>query len=276
LNCPTGIPRPLRGVAVLLAIVAFSAGSLCAQHAPPEGVFQAGEELVYNVTYAGFNLGQIRMRLADTALPGSGPSYAARAHIDSYRSVPFVSLHTTYETIFTPAGYSVWFRSRTEHDTAWSVCTYTFAYDRKCVMIARYLTAGPVVGAADTIALDTLYQDGLSLLYAVRKFLAPGARLRFPGIVSEKKGDALVEVDAAQDHESIDAIPYPVRLLHCTGNAAFVGVYGLSGEFEGWFTDDAARIPVIAKLKVLIGSVRIELMKWKRDGWMPPEYRKEK
>ena len=29
---------------------------------------------------------------------------------------------------------------------------------------------------------------------------------------------------------------------------------------------------VVAKMKVLIGNIRIELMKWKRAGWAPPRY----
>jgi hypothetical protein len=54
------------------------------------------------------------------------------------------------------------------------------------------------------------------------------------------------------------------------GKLDFTGIFGLSGEFEGWFSNDEARVPILAKMKVLIGSVTIELMSWKRKGWAPP------
>jgi len=48
------------------------------------------------------------------------------------------------------------------------------------------------------------------------------------------------------------------------------GNYGLSGKFEGWFSDDDAHIPIKAKMNVYVGSVVIELVKWKRGSWNPP------
>jgi hypothetical protein len=57
------------------------------------------------------------------------------------------------------------------------------------------------------------------------------------------------------------------------GRADFVGIFGLTGGFEGWFSNDEARVPIMAKMKVLIGSVTIELMRWNRPGWTPPRAR---
>ena len=54
------------------------------------------------------------------------------------------------------------------------------------------------------------------------------------------------------------------------GTADFTGIYGMSGDFEGWFSNDEARIPILAKMKVIIGSVTIELTRWTRTGWSPP------
>lgn len=246
------------------------------QDTTADAVFQAGEELTYNVTYAGINLGQIRLRLSDTVSVSGGRAFHARGLIDSYRSIPFVELHTVYEDCIAPAGYSEWFLSKTKHNTHWIVYSYRFNYpERRVVLEKSFDTAVAVVGR-DTLRIDTACQDGLSLFYSARKFLQPGSHARFPSVVSEKKGYANIEVSREREHETIDAIDYPVRLIHAAGSAHFVGVYGLSGDFEGWFSDDAARVPVIAKLKVFIGSIRLELMKWKRDGWAPPRYTTER
>jgi hypothetical protein len=75
-----------------------------------------------------------------------------------------------------------------------------------------------------------------------------------------------------REHTSVevDAIDYPVDVIGFDGHADFVGIFGLTGGFEGWFSNDEARVPILAKMKVLIGSVTIELMKWSRPGWSPP------
>jgi hypothetical protein len=65
-------------------------------------------------------------------------------------------------------------------------------------------------------------------------------------------------------------VDYPVDVVHFDGNMDFVGIFGLTGGFEGWFSNDEARVPILAKMKVLIGSVTVELMKWTRPGWNPP------
>ena len=56
-----------------------------------------------------------------------------------------------------------------------------------------------------------------------------------------------------------------------SGQARWTGLYGLSGNFEGWFSNDEARVPIKAKMSVYIGSVVIELKSWKRPDWKPPK-----
>jgi hypothetical protein len=41
---------------------------------------------------------------------------------------------------------------------------------------------------------------------------------------------------------------------------------GLSGEFTGWVSDDEAAIPLQAEMKVLLGSIHLELERWTRAG----------
>jgi len=42
---------------------------------------------------------------------------------------------------------------------------------------------------------------------------------------------------------------------------------GLTGEFEGWVTEDEAAVPVRLEAKILIGSIRLELESVQRAGW---------
>ena len=124
----------------------------------------------------------------------------------------------------------------------------------------------------DTLPLDTLYQDGLSLFFLARTYVMTKQRVSIPTVVSEKRGVTYINFTTERTKEEIDAVKYPIDLIHFEGEAGFVGIFGLTGGFEGWFSNDNARVPVIAKMKVLIGNVRIELIEWKRQGWTPPRY----
>ena len=83
--------------------------------------------------------------------------------------------------------------------------------------------------------------------------------------------DTYIDFTGERTSVEVDAIEYPVDVIGFEGEANFVGIFGLTGGFEGWFSNDEARVPILAKMKVIIGSVTIELMKWKREGWTPPK-----
>ena len=63
-----------------------------------------------------------------------------------------------------------------------------------------------------------------------------------------------------------------ISSLYLEGFAYFTAVFGLTGDFSGWFSNDTAKIPLRAKLQVKIGSVSLELKCWKRKNWKPPQY----
>lgn len=238
-------------------------------------MFRLGEELVYNVSYASFDIGQIRITLDEQSDEQGRHVYKAVAHIDSYKNIPFVNLHTIYESSIDESVYAHWFRSRTKNNDAWGYAIYDFKYPDKKLYIQRGVWNTGTVEKRDTIALDTLYQDGLSIFYFARANVLRRQQVRIPTIVNESKGDTRINFTVEHAHEEIDAVNYPVDLVHFDGEAKFIGIFGLTGAFEGWFSNDEARIPIIATMKVLIGNVRLELIKWKRNNWNPPRYRKE-
>ncbi len=235
-------------------------------------VLQSGEELTYNVSYAGIDIGQIRFRILSVTPENEANACHARSLMDSYKGIPFVNLHTAYETHMSRSGHSAWFLSRNKDDDQWVARVYNYDYPKGKVIVEKGIWKNPVIEERDTILVDTFYQDGLSLFFFARQHLVPGAHYSVPSLVGENKGRTEIDVGIQPTHESIDAIDYPVSVLHCEGEAGFVGVFGFTGHFEGWFSNDNAHVPILAKLKVLIGTVRVELMKWRRTGWNPPKY----
>ncbi len=239
------------------------------QAPPPSHVLMEGEELTYNVRYGFFNLGSVRVRTLQRQ--GSSPSvtYYSKAFIDSYPKVPFVDLHAIFESVIDTTIYSHLFVGRTKQDDWWNFSRYTFdaTHQRAIIEVGHKDT---VISKRDTMSVAGVYEDGLSLFFFARDRLFAGKQVDVPCIVSEKKVDTHINFDGRRDAVEIDAVDYPIDAVGFEGTAEFTGIFGLTGDFSGWFSNDEARVPIMAKMKVIIGSVTVELMQWKRPGWTPP------
>lgn len=237
-----------------------------------DSVFQVGEELTYNVSYAFYDIGQVKIKIIDKITDGKKTYYKASANIDSYKGVPFVDLHSIYESNIDSSFFSHQFRSRIKKDDGWYGFTYHFNYKENKVMMDQGWSNSNKIDKRDSLVIDTLSQDGLSLFFLARQNVLSARTMNIPTVVSETKGNTLIHFTNEHTDEKIDAVDYPVDCVHFEGNAGFVGIFGLTGDFEGWFSNDEARVPILAKMKVILGSIRIELMRWKRANWAPPKY----
>lgn len=239
---------------------------------PPSLVLVEGEELVYNVRYAFIDLGQIRIRTLARVGGATPPAYAARALIDSYKGVPFVDLHAVFESTIDSTVYSRGFMGRIKQDDTWNFARYSFDYDRGRVLM-DVGQRDTVVSKRETLAVQGPTQDGLSLFFFARDRLFAGRGMNIPAIVTEKNVNAYIRFGKQRESVEVESVDYPVDAIRFEGTAEFVGIFGLTGDFTGWFSNDEARVPIAAKMKVIIGSVSIELMSWKRPGWNPPRAR---
>ena len=233
-------------------------------------VLVEGEELVYNVRYSFFNLGQVRIKTMNKTRTASYTAYQSKALIDSYPKVPFVDLHAVYESAVDSTVYSRGFTGRGKEDDRWNFARYHFEYDRDRVLMEMG-QRDTVVTKRETLEVRSPYNDGLSLFFFARHHLFDNRLVTAPCIVMEKRTTTQLAFSSKQTSVEIDAVEYPVDVVHFDGSADFVGIFGLTGDFEGWFSNDEARVPIMAKMKVIIGSVTIELMEWKRPGWTPPK-----
>ncbi len=256
-------------VLILLVLAAGARALAQGNGPPPDRVFVEGEELVYNVRYGFIDLGQVRIRVIGSAREKSGLVYQGKGLIDSYSKVPFVDLHAVYESVTDSAMFSRRFTGRQKDDGQWTVARYAFDYPAKRVLI-EIATHDSVVVKRDTLPIDTPYQDGLSLFFYARANLFSGMKVNIPTVIKEKKVETYIDFKNEHTSVDLDAVDYPVDVIRFEGNMNFVGIYGLTGGFEGWFSNDEARVPILAKMKVIIGSVTVELMKWTRPGWTPP------
>jgi hypothetical protein len=233
---------------------------------------QVGEELRYRVSYWFFGLGEIRLKLTDRFEKDGQTRYHAEVQIDSYHGTPFVNLHEFYETEFDTGLYAHHFEGRWLDDTTWHYVKYDFCYDSNKVFIERGIYNPPTVNGYDTVDIKGRYQDGLSLLYFARGYAGSGMKMVIHTFIREKKGRTYFDYTDETSDQDIDSVSYPIDVRHFEGEADWVGIFGLTGGFEGWFSNDDARVPIVARMKVIIGSVKIQLQDWKREGWIPPRH----
>jgi hypothetical protein len=236
---------------------------------PASAVLSEGEELTYNVRYGLFDLGQVRIRTAAKVDSAEYAGYFTRALIDSYKHIPFVKLNAIYESIVDTGMFSRHFVARLKQDDTWNYTRYRMEYDNSRALIEKGPREG-VVDKRDTLQINTRYQDGLSLFFYARDQLFAGRRIRIPSIVNEEKVSTVIDFKNRREAVEIEGVDYPIDAIFFEGTAEFVGIFGLTGDFTGWFSNDEARVPIMARMKVILGSITVELLSWKRSGWVPP------
>ncbi len=260
----------------VLAAAVFGAGTVAlvstAQpvnlDAARRAVLSDGEYLVYEVSWTIFKLGTIRL--------SAHGDYSAEAYIDSYEGLPIVDLHSFSQTQMDSEFYSKGSHSVDKEDTEWVGLDYVSDPGHKRVRIETIHQKdehSPIIGRSvrDSIQLDSLkFLDGLCIGYFPRAFIHTTDTLNVPTILYGKLGTTTFYFSGRRTTEEIDAAEKPVRVIEVPGTTSVVGIFGMTGAFTGYFSDDSAGVPIKGKLKVAIGNVNVELIQWKRKGWQPP------
>jgi hypothetical protein len=240
----------------------------------PKSVILEGEDLLYEVSWWAIKIGQIRIKVMESKVSGDTISYTAAAFIDSY-NLPFVDLHSVTSTRMDSTLYCSFAKAVERRGEKWWVLKHYPEPHKKRIIIEnvwqREMDGQPLgVSQFDTLVLGGLVQDGLSILYFARANAHSHKMIRVPTIVYRTLGSTLLTFENRKTNVEIEALDAPVSVTHFDGKAEFEGIFGLTGNFEGWVSDDEASVPIKAKLGVILGSVNIELKEWKRPGWKPP------
>lgn len=279
----SGLVRSLVAAAIVSATGSVIQAGMPAEAPPPAasaaagGVFTLNEELTYEVTYMSIPLGSIRILTTHQDGEGDRAMFTTKADVRSYSGVPFVRIREIDESTMNRAAIPAAFQAREQMDEKWKVVNYTFDQQAHR-LIARESFADSEHGTTmepgkiDTFTIRKNCVDGLSLLYFARvNALSSRGRAEVPTFLKGKEGTTIINFERKVTEEEIDAVDYPVDVVEIGGEAQVSGILGMSGEYTGWFSNDMAGVPIKGKVKIFLGSITIELKKWKRpDGWMPP------
>jgi hypothetical protein len=239
-------------------------------------MLEVGEELEYKVSYSFFNIGTIRMKVLGKEEHNGRTFYKTSALIDSNPGLDWlVTLHIRFYSEMDGTVYSYkWIEDdSTKKETHYKI--FRFDYESK----KAYLESGKVIPSgerkpesSDTIAVDANCQDGLSLFYYAREHVHQKNQESVPTLIEKKQERTLINFRNKRTDADADAVDYPVDVIEFDGKADYVGIFGLTGGFRGWFSNDEASVPILARMNVLLGSIKIQLVRWNRPGWQPPKY----
>ncbi len=227
------------------------------------------EDLVYEVSWTFFKLGSIRLK--------TFRDYTAEAHVHSYEGVPFVDLHSIHYTKMDSSFYSLGSRSIEKKENGWAGMNYVYDLTNNRLTVEETVQKDPQAKPDSRTVKDTLYlpnidfMDGLSIAYLPRAFVHTNRSIDVPTVLYGKVGTTTFNFSGKKVTEELDVLENPVKAVELTGTTTVEGIYGMTGDFRGWFSDDSAAVPLKGKLKVLIGNVNVELIKWNRNGWNPPQ-----
>ena len=227
------------------------------------------EELEYEVSWTFISLGIVRLH--------GRPDRTVDAWMDSHENLPYVDLHSVYHSemdslLFSRGSQSV----DRQEDGSWKGMMYVYDLDNNRVIVEhtkhRAADAPPhALVKRDTLMLPNVrFMDGLSIAYSARALAHTKKSATMPTVLMGKLGETTFYLPGENTTVDLDAVAYPVRAIAVEGTTSVVGIFGMSGDFTGWFSDDAAAVPLKGKLNVLIGSVTVELTRWNRKNWTPP------
>lgn len=238
-----------------------------------EKEMQVGEEITYIVRYSFIKLGEVKLRINEKKSKNGKTIYKTKAFIDSYPGIPFVSLHQIYESDFNQNQYAEYFRATEKEKNYVKFTEYNFEYEKKRLKVKKGKFNPYQIWTDSTTSLNKYYQDGLSLFYYARMNTGISKKVNVPCFVTEAFENTKINFYDKVEPIKIDAVDYDIACVRLDGSTDFVSVYGLTGNFEGWFTNDKYAVPTIAKMKVIIGNVTLELKEWRKGKWTPPKYK---
>ncbi len=232
-----------------------------------------GEEITYVVKYSFMKLGEVKLQILNKVTNNGDTLYKTRAYIDSYEDIPFVSLHQIYESDFHKDQYSVRFRQTEKEKDYTKFTDYNFNYDKNLIHVKKgKLNPFQMWTDSTTNTKNKFYQDGLSLFYYARLNTGQKKTVNVPCFITEKYENTKINFYDKVEPISLENVNYKIAAVRLDGYTDFVSIFGLTGNFEGWFTNDAHAVPVIAKMKVIIGNVTLELKEWRKGDWKLPKY----
>ncbi len=260
----------------VLLLVPFIALASVLQGQDLPRFFSPGEVLRYKVQWKFLRLGTITVRsTSEPSRPGE-KFMRGCIEVESNPDIPFIHIEEINESLIDlTTMHSIDYSAR--HVSGEEVTLIRCTYEDS-IRSAQYEVRDGLTGrlvSHQTIPDVQGYIEGTALFFYTRYAASLKGTRSIPTFAQGSIKPTTLEFSPVEEEVEIECWDHPIRTTKYSGYAAWTGASaaGVTGEFEGWVSDDTAAIPVCAELKILLGSIHIELESWSRPGWSPPSSR---
>jgi len=254
------------GIAVLLLVCLWICAPAALRAGDPEPArfqWQVGEELFYKVKYSFLSVGSLHFWVLEKDTLRGRPVYHCKLHMKSSPAIPFVSMDDYYESYIDEDVYSHIFWSYEKQKDHQLMTRYDTDYDAGVIKIRieKQFAGDTVVVLDSAAAINGKVQDGLSLLFYARAEVKKNNPRDVAVFAFNRLRDTFINFTGRT--EEVKAKGAKVEGYYLDGKMKFVGIAGIKEDFKGWFSPDAQSVPLHAKMKAFLGSVRLNLHWWK-------------
>lgn len=237
-------------------------------------MMQVNEEMTFEASYLFIKIGSVKFQVIEKTEYDSVSAYKLRAYIDSYSGVPFVNFHSVYDTYADAKTLHCLFNLRKQKDGDDLVFTTTeFQFDRKNIEWNQMKDGKSIKEVI--LPLDSNYTNGVSFIYYLREACRSSqgreTNLDIPIIDDTVRSSVSLTINENKETCEVAAFDFPVEAYRLSGHVNFTGTFGISGNFVGWMAADSSSVPLKGNVKVLLGSVVVQLKEIKRENWTPPK-----
>jgi hypothetical protein len=237
------------------------------------GVFQSGEILKYKVKWTLLRLGSITIETTLDSNYRNQDHFRISMAVQSSSYIPFIYIDEINQTLVDRAdGMSKYFYARHKSGSDDIEINTSYARDFRQVFFSLKDLKQNTYKRLEIIHNVPPYLDGPSLFFFARRNVHSNKQILVPTIIDGKIEETKLDFKDSLEYIEVSAIPSPVRTKYIEGFALWEGgtSAGMSGNFKVWISDDEAAIPIQAEVKILLGSLVIELEDYTREGWIPP------
>ncbi len=260
--------KTFKSISLILVLLLIICGRTFSQ----SEVLYDGEELYYEVNYSFINIGWAKFNTEKVA--GKENFYICRAKLKSNNSLPLIDIDYDFISDIEIKDNQIITHRFTAYeykDGKKSTLVCDFNYDSSFIDLKK-------TGSDNNTDIDkriftsTRFQDGLSIFYFARYNTNKDRSDFVPVMMHTDTSQMKIDFSTKRTDVEISETDYDIASVYLEGFSFFKAVFGLTGDFSGWFSYDEARIPLKAKLQVEIGSITLELKSWKHGSWQPPKF----
>jgi hypothetical protein len=248
---------------IILLLCFLNVFSLADDPVATDFQWQVGEELYYKVKYAFLTVGTLYFQVLEKDSVHNRPVYRCRLEMKSTSAIPFVHIDDVYESYIDEEVYAHLFHSYEKKGDHVLFTRYEFNYDagQINIRIEKRSESDTALVLDSTVTVTQKTQDGLSLLFYARAEVKNTPAQDVSVFAFNELKDTFINFTGRA--EEAEARGVKVDGYYLDGKMKFVGIAGIKEDFKGWFSRDPQSVPLHAKMKAFIGSVRINLEWWK-------------